>query len=173
MSLLLLWGSTNGHFAFAPILNGVTVSEKFSCLVPKGNKKLERIDRRLQKLCSWRGRTLTTSFKVFWTFPLGSSSMNRVSWSKFWLTLLSLVQGFCMSRHPQPHQSHLSPVLHMYPLLHHLEPPAVQWIYCSFFLTLLGFWAYSSLFCSNAYLYHLTPTTTTTLNLAQSSLSDL
>lgn len=97
--------------------------------------------------------------------------MNRVSQSKFWLTLFSLVQGFCMSRHPQPHQSHLSPVLHMYPLLHHLEPPAVQWIYCSFFLTLLGFWAYNILFCSNTYLYHLTPTTTTTtLNLAQSSL---
>lgn len=32
-------------FAFASILNGVTVSEKSSCLVPKGNNNLEKIDR--------------------------------------------------------------------------------------------------------------------------------
>lgn len=30
-------------FAFASILSGVTVSEKSSCLVPQGNKKLEKI----------------------------------------------------------------------------------------------------------------------------------
>ena len=62
-------------------------------------KKLERIDRRLQTLCSWGGQTLTTNFKVFWTFTLGSPSMNRVSQSKFWLTLFNLVQRFCVSRH--------------------------------------------------------------------------
>ena len=31
-------------FDFASILNGVTVSEKSSCLVPKENNKLEKID---------------------------------------------------------------------------------------------------------------------------------
>lgn len=138
-------------FAFATILNGVTMSEKARCLVPKGNNKLEKIGRCWWKFYSWGGRHITTIFKVFWIFPPGSSSRNHVLRDRLLArTFSSSTQG---SSWASTH-NHWNPISHhfftctLYPS--HLETLAVPQIYYYLSLALLGFWTYTILFCCNA-----------------------
>lgn len=136
-SLLLLWGSTNGHVAFGPHAKWSHCVWKFSCLVPR---KVETRENRwhFANIMLLRGQTLTTNFlKSFGSLYTGQSFNESCLTKQVLAHTFYLVQRFSTGTTTSPVPS--LPSSSYAPLLCHLEPPAVQWIYYSFCLTLLGF----------------------------------